>query len=117
DESELVFAGFAAFLDPPKASAGPVLRALADSGVAVKIITGDNEWVTQHICAELGIAVAGMLTGAEIAHLDDAALRARVEAVNLFCRVTPAQKNRLILALKARGHVVGYLGDGINDAP
>jgi Mg2+-importing ATPase len=117
DETELVFAGFAAFLDPPKTSAGPVLKALADTGVAVKIITGDNELVTQHICAELGVPVIGVLTGADIAHLDDAALRARVEAVNLFCRVNPVQKNRIILALKALGHVVGYLGDGINDAP
>jgi len=117
DETELVFAGFAAFLDPPKASAGPVLKALADSGVAVKVITGDNEFVTQHICTQLGLVVTGMLTGAEITQLDDAALRVRVEAATLFCRVTPAQKNRLILALKQRGHVVGYLGDGINDAP
>jgi P-type Mg2+ transporter len=117
DEAELVFAGFAAFLDPPKASAGPVLRTMAGDGVAVKIITGDNERVTQHICSELGVTVTGVLLGTEIAHLDDAALRARVEQANLFCRVTPAQKNRIILALKQRGHVVGYLGDGINDAP
>ncbi len=117
DETELVFAGFAAFLDPSKASAAPVLKALADSGVAVKVVTGDNEFVTQHICAQLGLTVTGVLTGAEIAQLDDAALRVRVEAATLFCRVTPAQKNRLILALKQRGHVVGYLGDGINDAP
>ena len=117
DETELVFAGFAAFLDPPKASAGPVLRTMAGDGVAVKIITGDNERLTQHICSELGVTVTGVLLGTEIAHLDDAALRARAEQVNLFCRVTPAQKNRIILALKQRGHVVGYLGDGINDAP
>jgi Mg2+-importing ATPase len=117
DETELVFAGFAAFLDPPKASAAAVLKALADSGVAVKVVTGDNEFVTRHICAQLGLPVTGVLTGGEIALLDDSALQAQVETVNLFCRVTPAQKNRLILALKQRGHVVGYLGDGINDAP
>ena len=117
DESELVFAGFAAFLDPPKASAGDALRAMAASGVAVKIVTGDNERVTRHVCTQLGVAIEGVLTGSEVALLHDDALRARVEGVNLFCRVNPAQKNRIILALKARGHVVGYLGDGINDAP
>jgi Mg2+-importing ATPase len=117
DESELVFAGFAAFLDPPKASAAQALAALAASGVAVKIVTGDNERVTRHVCTELGLAIEGVLTGTEVQALDDDALCARVEGVNLFCRVNPAQKNRIILALKSRGHVVGYLGDGINDAP
>jgi Mg2+-importing ATPase len=117
DETELVFAGFAAFLDPPKASAAKALAALVASGVAVKIVTGDNELVTQYVCAKLGVPVTGVLTGDEIAQLNDHALQARVDAVNLFCRVNPAQKNRIILALKARGRVVGYLGDGINDAP
>jgi Mg2+-importing ATPase len=117
DESELVFAGFAAFLDPPKQSAKAALAGLAADRVAVKIITGDNELVTQHLFAQLGLTVSGVLTGAEIQKLDDLALAARVEQVNLFCRVAPAQKNRIILALKRRGHVVGYLGDGINDAP
>ncbi|WP_114969674.1 magnesium-translocating P-type ATPase [Rhodoferax ferrireducens] len=117
DESTLVFAGFAAFLDPPKASAGDALRAMAASGVAVKIVTGDNERVTRHVCTQLGVPIEGVLTGTEVAKLHDDALRARVEGVNLFCRVNPSQKNRIILALKARGHVVGYLGDGINDAP
>ena len=117
DETELVFAGFAAFLDPPKESAKGALAGLAADRVAVKIVTGDNELVTQHILAQLGLPVTGVLTGAEIQQLGDQALSARVEQVNLFCRVTPAQKNRAILALKQRGHVVGYLGDGINDAP
>ncbi|HSF47831.1 MAG TPA: magnesium-translocating P-type ATPase, partial [Burkholderiales bacterium] len=117
DETELVFAGFAAFLDPPKASAAQAVSALANSGIAVKIVTGDNEHVTRHICEQLGIPATGILTGKQLAGLDDHALQARVETVNLFCRVTPAQKNRVILALKARRHVVGYLGDGINDAP
>jgi Mg2+-importing ATPase len=117
DETELVFAGFAAFLDPPKESAKKALAALSADRVAVKVITGDNELVTQHICAQLDLPVTGVLTGAEIQQIGDQALSARVEQVNLFCRVTPAQKNRVILALKRRGHVVGYLGDGINDAP
>ncbi len=117
DESDLVFAGFAAFLDPPKAGARDALALLAASGVALKIVTGDNEHVTRHVCAELGIAVTGVLLGNEIAAMNDDALRARVEDVNLFCRANPQQKNRVLLALKGRGHVVGYLGDGINDAP
>jgi Mg2+-importing ATPase len=117
DETELTFVGFAAFLDPPKESAGAALQALAASGVTVKIITGDSELVTQHICTQLNLPVTGILTGKELAQLDDFALRARVEMANLFCRLNPAQKNRVILALKGRGHVVGYLGDGINDAP
>ena len=117
DETGLVFAGFCAFLDPPKASAALALAALRDSGVRVKIVTGDNELVTRHVCTELGVVVDGVLNGTDIAAMNDDALRARVEDTNLFCRVNPAQKNRVILALKARGHVVGYLGDGINDAP
>lgn len=117
DESALVFAGFAAFIDPPKAGAGEALAALAKSGVSVKIVSGDSELVTQHLCALLHIPVAGVLTGQEIAAMDETALRARVGRTTLFCRVNPAQKNRIILALRSRGHVVGYLGDGINDAP
>ncbi len=117
DETELVLAGFAAFLDPPKAGAAKALAALVASGIEVKIVTGDNELVTQHICTKLGVPITGVLNGQEVAQLNDHALQARVEAVNLFCRVNPAQKNRIILALKSRGRVVGYLGDGINDAP
>ena len=117
DETTLVFAGFAAFLDPPKETAAPALRALAAAGVAVKVVTGDNELVTQHVCRSLDLPVAGVLTGTEVSRMDDPALAAAVAETTLFCRVTPAQKNRVILALKRRGHVVGYLGDGINDAP
>ncbi|MFN4148736.1 MAG: magnesium-translocating P-type ATPase [Rhodocyclaceae bacterium] len=117
DETELTFAGFAAFLDPPKASATTAIAHLAASGIAVKILTGDNERVTRHVCNQLAIPIAGVLTGQDIARMDDAALEARVEEVNLFCRVSPAQKNRILLAIKRRGHAVGYLGDGINDAP
>jgi Mg2+-importing ATPase len=117
DETELVLAGFAAFLDPPKASARAAVGALRASGVALKVVTGDTEPVTGHVCAELDIPVAGVATGDEVAALDDGALGALVERVDVFCRVTPAQKNRIILALRRRGHVVGFLGDGINDAP
>ena len=117
DETELVLAGFAAFLDPPKESAASALEALDKAGVAIKIVTGDSDLVTRHVCAQLGIPVTGLLTGKEIAQMDDYAVRARAETANLFCRVNPAQKDRVIHALRARGHVVGYLGDGINDAP
>jgi len=117
DEDDLVFAGFAAFLDPPKESAAAALKKLGDLGVAIKIVTGDSDLVTKHVCTELKLPINGILTGKEISELDDYALQSRVETTNLFCRVNPTQKNRVILALKARGHVVGYMGDGINDAP
>jgi P-type Mg2+ transporter len=117
DEASLTFAGFAAFLDPPKVSAAAALSALAADGVTVKVVTGDNDLVTQHVCRELGLPIAGVLTGADIAQMDDQALAARVDTTTLFCRVNPSQKDRVILALKRRGHTVGYLGDGINDAP
>ncbi|MFB9947778.1 magnesium-translocating P-type ATPase [Rhizobium puerariae] len=117
DETDLTFVGFAAFLDPPKESAGPAIEALARLGVDVKIITGDNEGVTRHVCKTLGIEVKGCLNGAELANLSDEALNARLAATTIFCRVSPPQKARIIRALRRRGHVVGYLGDGINDAP
>jgi Mg2+-importing ATPase len=117
DETGLNFCGLAAFLDPPKASTRAALGALAADGVTVKIVTGDNEHVTRHVCGMVGLEVTGVLNGADIALLDDAGLGAAVESANLFCRVNPQQKNRIVLALKARGHVVGYLGDGVNDAP
>jgi Mg2+-importing ATPase len=117
DETTLVFAGFAAFEDPPKASAPAALRDLAALGISVKIITGDNELLAQKVCRDLGFASGDVLSGADIAALDYLALQSRVEEANLFCRVNPAQKSRIIAALKARGHAVAFLGDGINDAP
>ena len=117
DERDLVFAGFVVFFDPPKESAGAAIAALGANGVGVKILSGDNERVTQHVCAELGIPITGVLTGTEIEALSDEALAAQLGETNLFCRVTPAQKNRIIFGLRHRGHVVGFLGDGINDAP
>ncbi len=117
DERELVFAGFAAFVDPPKRGAREAIAAMARSGVAVKIVTGDSDLVAAHLASLLHLKVQGVLTGAEMTGMDDAALRARVDRTTLFCRVNPGQKSRIILALRARGHVVGYLGDGVNDAP
>jgi Mg2+-importing ATPase len=117
DESGLIFAGFAAFFDPPRAGAREALAALADLGVAVKVVTGDSELVAQHVCRQIDLPEGGLLTGAQLQAMDDAALEAVVDHTSLFCRVSPAQKNRVILALKRRGRTVGYLGDGINDAP
>ena len=117
DETELTFAGFLAFLDPPKAGAREALTALANLGIALKVVTGDNEQVTRHVCGELGLNITGTLTGPEIEGLTDEALAARVEGTTLFCRATPPLKTRIITALRHKGHVVGYLGDGINDAP
>lgn len=117
DESTLAFAGLVAFLDPPKASARAALEALARAGIAVKVLSGDDEHVTEFVCRSLGLAPGAVLTGKAIAALDEPALLASVERTQLFCRVTPAQKLRIIRALQRRGHTVGYLGDGINDAP
>jgi P-type Mg2+ transporter len=117
DEVELTFAGFAAFLDPPKVSARPALEALTRGGVQVKVVTGDDERVARHVCRELGLQVDDVLTGKELEALDEQALQVRVERASLFARVAPAQKSRIIRALRHRGHVVGYMGDGINDAP
>ena len=117
DESGLVFAGYAAFLDPPKATAGAALQALAARGIRILIVTGDNEAVTQNLCAQIGYRVRGVLTGAELARLTDAALAARIGGCDVFCRMPPEQKARLLAALQRRGHTVGFLGDGMNDAP
>jgi Mg2+-importing ATPase len=116
DETELVFLGFAVFVDPPKPDAAAAVRDLAKAGVAVKILTGDNERVAQHLCKELGVPIGGILTGQDLRTISEEALRARVASVDLFCRVTPQQKERILLALKRTGKVVGFLGDGINDA-
>ena len=116
DESELVFTGYAVFLDPPKPSAAGAIRALTGAGVAVKILTGDNDRVTRHVCEELGVPVTGLITGEELHAMSEDALRGRLVDVNVFCRVTPQQKERVLLAFKRSGRVVGFLGDGINDA-
>ena len=117
DETELTFAGFAVFLDPPKATAAAALASLAAGGVAVKVLTGDNEQVARHLCAELGFDPGNVLTGTELAALSDEALVGQLGEARLFCRVTPQQKLRVLLALKRMGQTVGFLGDGINDAP
>ena len=109
--------GFIAFLDPPKETAKEALQLLKNAGIELKILTGDNELVTRKVCEYLGFEIKGVVTGSEIAQMHDDALARVVEEANVFCRVTPAQKDRIINALKNNGHVVGFLGDGINDAP
>jgi Mg2+-importing ATPase len=117
DEEEMVFLGFIAFLDPPKETAREALQLLKKANVELKILTGDNELVTRKVCQHLGFDIKGVVIGSEIAQMDDDALARVVEEASVFCRVTPAQKGRIINALKNNGHVVGFLGDGINDAP
>jgi Mg2+-importing ATPase len=117
DEISLVFSGFAVFLDPPKASAGETIQAMAAAGISVKVLTGDNELVTRHVFAEIGVPVTGALTGDALTQLSEEALIGQLPRVNLFCRVNPQQKHRVLMALKRVGHVVGFMGDGINDAP
>ncbi len=116
-ERDLTLVGFLAFLDQPLADAGATVAALRRDGVAVKILTGDNDLVTRHVCDAVGLAGVRLVTGAELDGVTDPALAALAERTDVFARVSPAQKHRIILALKRRGHVVGYLGDGINDAP
>jgi len=117
DEKEMIFLGFIAFLDPPKETAKEALQLLKNAGIELKILTGDNELVTRKVCEHLGFDIRGIVTGSEIAKMHDDALARVVEEANVFCRVTPSQKDRIINALKNNGHVVGFLGDGINDAP
>lgn len=117
DERDLTFLGFLVFIDPPKESAGPAITRLSGLGVRVKIISGDAAPVVAHLVATLKIPAQGLATGAEIAALDDAALQVKVRAVDCFARVSPEQKMRIIRALQAGGATVGFMGDGINDAP
>jgi P-type Mg2+ transporter len=117
DEKELVLAGFLTFSDPPLEDAPRLLKALKRDGVEVKILTGDNELVARHVCSKVGLDVGHLVLGEELDRISDTALAQVAEQTTVFARVSPAQKNRIIIALKNRGHVVGFLGDGINDAP
>lgn len=116
-ECEMTLAGFLTFADEPLESVAQALRDLAKDGVLVKILTGDNELVARHVCEQVGLKSERIFLGDEIEKMSDTALAHTAETFNLFARVSPMQKNRILLALKRRGHVVGYLGDGINDAP
>lgn len=117
DEENLTFRGFLAFLDPAKASVSETLQRMEGMGIGVKIITGDNALVTQKIAHDINLPVSGILTGDELAKLTRQELVTTVEKTTIFARVNPEQKMQIIQALQANGHVVGYMGDGINDAP
>ncbi|MFJ6563692.1 magnesium-translocating P-type ATPase [Streptomyces sp. NPDC091412] len=116
DEDQLTLAGFLAFLDPPKGDAARALRALADKGITVKVVTGDNELVAARVCADVGIDVGEVVTGAVIDGLDDGRLTELAARTTVFAKVNPVQKARIVRALRRDGHTVGFLGDGINDA-
>jgi Mg2+-importing ATPase len=117
DEKDLIFTGFLLFFDPPKADAQQVIVDLASRGVQLKIITGDNQKVARHVAEAVKLQLDGVLTGSQLNDLNDEALWHQAERTTLFAEVDPNQKERIILALKKTGHVVGYMGDGINDAP
>ncbi|MFZ4662655.1 MAG: magnesium-translocating P-type ATPase [Caldilineaceae bacterium] len=117
DECDLIFGGFLIFFDPPKPSVEQTLRDLTRLGVQVKIITGDNRLVATHVAETVGLPVSGLLTGAEIGTMSDEALWQRAKTTTIFAEIDPNEKERIILALRKMGHVVGYMGDGINDAP
>ena len=117
DESALTLLGYVAFLDPPKESAAPALAALEAHGVRVKVLSGDNELVAGHVCRRVGLVVEQVLSGTQVDAMNDAALAVAVEQHQVFAKLTPLHKERIVRALRANGHVVGFMGDGINDAP
>ena len=116
DEKDMVLIGLLAFLDPPKESTASAINALSDYGVNVKILTGDNDKVTAAVCKQVGIKVNNLLLGSDIEEMDDELLREAVEETNVFAKLSPNQKTKVVAALKANGHTVGFMGDGINDA-
>ncbi len=117
DEADLILRGYIAFLDPPKESALKAIAALQEHGVVVKVLTGDNELVTKKVCCEVGIATEKILLGGEMEAMTDEQLSKAVEVTHVFARLSPAQKQRAIETLRRNRHVVGFMGDGINDAP
>ncbi|MDR1304111.1 MAG: magnesium-translocating P-type ATPase [Verrucomicrobiales bacterium] len=117
DEAEMTLLGYIAFLDPPKDSSARAIASLKKAGVVTKILTGDNALVTRKICKDVGLAVNEVITGDQLLGLDEEQLGELAERQNIFARLSPSQKESIIVALQKRGHVVGYLGDGINDAP
>jgi len=117
DESELILKGYIAFLDPPKESAGQAIAALQQNGVAVKVLTGDNDLVTRKVCKDVGLDTGSVLLGNAVENMTDEQLRKAVETTQVFARLSPNHKKRVVEALRHNGHVVGFMGDGINDAP
>ncbi|MFO0826087.1 MAG: HAD-IC family P-type ATPase [Gemmataceae bacterium] len=117
DEAGLTLVGLLAFLDPPRDDTTDVVRSLREDGVGVKVLTGDNELVTRHVCMQVGLDVDRVVLGNELDDMTDSALGHVAEEVSVFARLSPGQKNRVLRALQSRGHVVGFLGDGVNDSP
>ncbi|MGD0745025.1 MAG: HAD-IC family P-type ATPase, partial [Verrucomicrobiota bacterium] len=117
DECDLVLTGYLAFLDPPKDTASKAITALRQHGVTVKVLTGDNDLVTRKVCSEVGIHAEKILLGSQMENLSDEQLAAEVETMDVFARLSPAHKKRVVQALQRNRHVVGFMGDGINDAP
>ncbi|AUR51759.1 magnesium-translocating P-type ATPase [Aquella oligotrophica] len=117
DEKEMILVGYVAFLDPPKETTQPAIEALNRLGIAVKILTGDNELVTAKVCREVGLDVEGLLLGSDIDNLSDGELTVIAKNTTVFAKLTPSHKERIVDILRASGHVVGFMGDGINDAP
>ena len=117
DESDMTFIGYLAFLDPPKPDVAQAIQDLHAAGVDVKVLTGDAPLVAKHICAQVGIAVDTVLSGTDIEAMSDDQLKRAVESTAVFARLAPMQKQRVVATLRANGHVIGYMGDGVNDAP
>ena len=117
DEAELVLTGYLAFLDPPKESAAKAITALRQHGVTVKVLTGDNDLVTRKVCTEVGINAEKIVLGSQVETMSEPQLADAVEVTDVFARLSPAHKQRIVQALQRKGHVVGFIGDGINDAP
>ena len=117
DETGLTLIGYIAFLDPPKESAAPALKKLAAHGITVKVLTGDNDLVTRQVCHQVGLPSDAVLLGAQVEALSDEALKTAAESHCIFAKLSPLHKERIVRALRASGHVVGFMGDGINDAP
>jgi Mg2+-importing ATPase len=117
DERELVLKGYVAFLDPPKDTAGRAIEALHTHGVAVKILTGDNDLISRKVCKDVGLSADPMLLGGDVEKMSDPELAEAAQKTPLFARLSPAHKQRVIRVLRGKGHVVGFMGDGINDAP
>jgi magnesium-importing ATPase len=116
DECEMILMGYLAFLDPPKESAAGAIKALREHGVRTKILTGDNEKVTKTICNQVGLEVRNMLLGGDIEKMDDEELKKMAEVTDVFAKLTPSQKSRVVSVLRENGHTIGFMGDGINDA-
>jgi len=117
DETGLTLLGYIAFLDPPKESAAPAISALEQHGVKVKVLTGDSELIAAHVCMQVGLEHDAILLGGQVDIMDDGVLAQTVEHYQVFARLTPHHKERIVRALRGNGHVVGFMGDGINDAP